>query len=147
MIVLAASVVVPVGGCHEQVREGLAERARKVRVGDGAHDGVTMGPLISAKHKEKVVGYIERGVQEGAEIVVDGREGAPEGDEGGNRSGSGLAASSQYEHLPQSAAGSSRAACSMGCARAQRICIAQMKVDPVELSTVPCLEVWYHACA
>ncbi len=71
---LAASVVVPVGGCHDEVRQGLIERAKAIRIGDGAQDGVTMGPLISAGHKEKVVGYIETGVEEGAELVVDGRE-------------------------------------------------------------------------
>ena len=71
---LAASIVVPVGGCHDEVREGLAKRARAIRIGDGMNDGVDMGPLISAGHKDRVVGYIEKGVEEGAELVVDGRE-------------------------------------------------------------------------
>ncbi len=70
---LAASVVVPIGGCGRAVREGLVERMKRVRLGDGAKDGVTMGPLISAPHRERVLGYIERGVAEGAELVVDGR--------------------------------------------------------------------------
>ncbi|MEM7305323.1 MAG: CoA-acylating methylmalonate-semialdehyde dehydrogenase [Planctomycetota bacterium] len=71
---LAASVVVPVGGCHDEVRDGLIERARRIRVGDGAEQGVEMGPLISARHKDKVVGYIEEGVREGANLLVDGRQ-------------------------------------------------------------------------
>ncbi len=46
-------------------------------------EGVTMGPVISAKHKERVLAYIEKGIQEGAELLVDGRnfkvEGYPKG--------------------------------------------------------------------
>ncbi len=71
---LAASVVVPVGDAHGRLREGLLAKMREVRVGNGESEGVTMGPLISAPHKEKVVGFIERGVAEGAELVVDGRQ-------------------------------------------------------------------------
>lgn len=71
---LAASIVVPVGGCHEEVRKGLAERARALVIGDGSTEGVTMGPLISAGHRDRVVGYIQKGVDEGAELVVDGRQ-------------------------------------------------------------------------
>jgi malonate-semialdehyde dehydrogenase (acetylating)/methylmalonate-semialdehyde dehydrogenase len=76
---LAASVVVPVGDCHEEVRAGLAERARAAVVGNGADEGVTMGPLISAPHKERVLGYIEQGASEGADLVVDGRATQPDG--------------------------------------------------------------------
>ena len=77
---LAASVIVPVGDCHDQVREGLLGRMAGIQVGDGAEPGVTMGPLISAGHKEKVVSYIERGVAEGAELVADGRDVQADGD-------------------------------------------------------------------
>ena len=78
---LAASVVVPVGGCHREVREALVQRARSIVVGDGSKAGVTMGPVITQAHKKKVLGYIESGVQEGAELVVDGRD--VEADENG----------------------------------------------------------------
>jgi malonate-semialdehyde dehydrogenase (acetylating)/methylmalonate-semialdehyde dehydrogenase len=71
---LAGSVVLAVGGCRDRVRDGLAERARKLAVGDGAKPGTEMGPLISAPHREKVKGYIEQGVKEGADLVVDGRK-------------------------------------------------------------------------
>jgi malonate-semialdehyde dehydrogenase (acetylating)/methylmalonate-semialdehyde dehydrogenase len=71
---LAASVVLTVGEAHDRVRAGLIERMSQLVVGDGSNPGVTMGPLISAAHKERVVGYIESGKQEGAELVVDGRE-------------------------------------------------------------------------
>ncbi|HMB69892.1 MAG TPA: CoA-acylating methylmalonate-semialdehyde dehydrogenase, partial [bacterium] len=71
---LAGSVVLAVGGCREQVRDGLAERARKLAVGDGAKPDTGMGPLISQPHREKVKGYIAKGVEEGADLIVDGRE-------------------------------------------------------------------------
>jgi len=75
---LAGAVVLAVGDSHAKLREGLAQHARDMIVGDGAKKGTQMGPVISAPHKEKVAGFIAKGVEEGAELVVDGREGAPE---------------------------------------------------------------------
>ncbi len=71
---LAGSIVLAVGDSHAWLREGLARRAREVVVGDGSQPGVTMGPVISAAHLDKVRGYLEQGVAEGAELVVDGRQ-------------------------------------------------------------------------
>lgn len=76
---LAGSVVLAVGDSHAKLREGLAQRARDLKVGDGSKEGTQMGPVISAPHKEKVEGYIEKGVSEGAELLVDGRKDAPDG--------------------------------------------------------------------
>jgi len=70
---LAGSVLVPVGEAHREARERLADSVRSLRVGDGAEPGVSMGPVISAKHRERVVGYIEKGVAEGAKLLLDGR--------------------------------------------------------------------------
>ena len=70
---LAGSVVLAVGDTHSWLREGLAEKAKAVVVGDGMQDGVTMGPVISEAHLEKVTGYVEKGVEQGADLVVDGR--------------------------------------------------------------------------
>ena len=70
---LAGSVLVPVGSVHAQARERLAASARALRVGDGAEAGVAMGPVISARHRERVLAYIETGIAEGASLVVDGR--------------------------------------------------------------------------
>ena len=72
---LAGSVLVPVGGIHGQTRDRLVESARAVKVGDGTTPGVRMGPLISAGHRERVLGYIDRGVAEGARLALDGRTG------------------------------------------------------------------------
>jgi len=71
---LAGSVLVPVGSAHAEARDRLAASARSLRVGDGMEPGVSMGPLISAKHRDRVLGYIETGVAEGARLVVDGRK-------------------------------------------------------------------------
>jgi malonate-semialdehyde dehydrogenase (acetylating)/methylmalonate-semialdehyde dehydrogenase len=70
---LAGSVLVPVGKAHGEARERLAESARSLRVGNGMDPDVGMGPVISGKHREKVLGYIDKGVSEGAELVLDGR--------------------------------------------------------------------------
>jgi malonate-semialdehyde dehydrogenase (acetylating)/methylmalonate-semialdehyde dehydrogenase len=71
---LAGSIVLAVDDSHAWLREGLAEKTRAVVVGDGTEKGVTMGPVISAPHLEKVRGYVDKGVEEGADLVVDGRE-------------------------------------------------------------------------
>jgi len=73
---LAGSVVLAVGESHARVRDGLRERIASIRLGDGSKDGVTMGPVISARHRDRVVSYIDKGVEEGAELVVDGRAAA-----------------------------------------------------------------------
>ena len=70
---LAGSVLVPVGDAHAETRDRLVEAAKSLTVGDGAQPGVRMGPVISAKHRERVLGYIEKGVAEGAKLLVDGR--------------------------------------------------------------------------
>ena len=70
---LAGSVLVPVGSAHAEARDRLEASAKALKVGDGAQPGVGMGPVISAAHREKVLGYIEKGIAEGARLVLDGR--------------------------------------------------------------------------
>jgi len=70
---LAGSMLVPVGDAHVESRDRLVASAQALRVGDGTEPGVTMGPVISAGHKERVLGYIGKGVAEGAKLLVDGR--------------------------------------------------------------------------
>ena len=71
---LAGSMLVPVGGIHEEARDRMVESARALKVGDGLQPGVTMGPVISAKHRDRVRDYIAKGVAEGAKLLVDGRQ-------------------------------------------------------------------------
>jgi malonate-semialdehyde dehydrogenase (acetylating)/methylmalonate-semialdehyde dehydrogenase len=70
---LATSIVVGVGPAYGKLKERLVEAAKKIKVGYGMDAGVTMGPVISAKHKERVLGYIDKGVREGAKLLLDGR--------------------------------------------------------------------------
>ena len=70
---LANSVVLAVGDAYEAMRAKLVEEAKKIRVGDGAEPGVTMGPVITSAHRQKVLGYIEKGISEGATLALDGR--------------------------------------------------------------------------
>jgi len=70
---LAGSVLLPVGPVHAEARDRLLASARALRVGDGSEAGVGMGPVISSGHRERVLGYIEKGIAEGAKLVLDGR--------------------------------------------------------------------------
>ncbi|WP_297368082.1 CoA-acylating methylmalonate-semialdehyde dehydrogenase [Acidocella sp.] len=81
---MAISVAVTVGN---EVADALVERLgaalAKLKVGPGTEPGAEMGPLISKPHFEKVRGYIDAGVAEGARLVVDGRGLRVAGYEGG----------------------------------------------------------------
>jgi malonate-semialdehyde dehydrogenase (acetylating) / methylmalonate-semialdehyde dehydrogenase len=75
---MAVSVVVAVGGAGEPLVEAIKERLPKIRVGDGMEPGVEMGPLITREHRDKVASYLESGAEQGAKVVADGRDGAPD---------------------------------------------------------------------
>lgn len=71
---MAMPVVVAVGGgTADALRERLVAAIRRLRVGAPADPGADYGPLVSAEHRKRVLQYIELGVCEGAELVVDGR--------------------------------------------------------------------------
>jgi malonate-semialdehyde dehydrogenase (acetylating)/methylmalonate-semialdehyde dehydrogenase len=70
---LAGSVLVPVGEAHAEARDRLVASAKSLKVGDGLQPGVTMGPVISGTHRDRVKSYIDKGVKEGARLVLDGR--------------------------------------------------------------------------
>ena len=63
---------------YDQVISGLVEAAGKARIGPGLDPSTQMGPLISAEQEQRVRGYIEKGKDEGAELVTGG--GGPDGD-------------------------------------------------------------------
>jgi malonate-semialdehyde dehydrogenase (acetylating)/methylmalonate-semialdehyde dehydrogenase len=71
---MAISAVVAVGPAGDPLVEAIAERARKLPVGPGTRKGVEMGPVITAQHRERIRGFVEAGVAEGAKLVVDGRK-------------------------------------------------------------------------
>ena len=80
---MAISVAVAVGDIADPLIERLAARARELRVAPGTTEGAEMGPLVTAEHRDRVRGYVDLGVQEGATLVVDGRGLRIEGHEGG----------------------------------------------------------------
>ena len=70
---LAGSVVVTAGKAYEPVRDRLLSAAKDLRLGYGLDTGVTMGPVVSARHKERVLSYVEAGRKDGATLLLDGR--------------------------------------------------------------------------
>ncbi len=70
---LAGSVLVAVGEVAEPLLERLVDKARRLTVGDAVEPQTGMGPLVTADHRKRVVGYIETGVAEGAKPLCDGR--------------------------------------------------------------------------
>ncbi|PWV73786.1 CoA-acylating methylmalonate-semialdehyde dehydrogenase [Halomonas sp. A11-A] len=71
---MAISVAVLVGDVADQVVPRLAERARALKVKDGMQLDAEMGPIVTRQAHERITGYIAKGVEEGAELVVDGRD-------------------------------------------------------------------------
>jgi malonate-semialdehyde dehydrogenase (acetylating)/methylmalonate-semialdehyde dehydrogenase len=70
---MAISAVVAVGEAADPLVAALAERARGLKIGPGLGDKMDMGPLVTRAHRDKVKGYVDAGVAEGAMLVVDGR--------------------------------------------------------------------------
>ncbi len=72
---MAISVAVVVGSCADDLIARVIERAKKLNVGAGDAPNVDMGPLVTGVHRDKVAGYIDAGVREGAALLLDGRQG------------------------------------------------------------------------
>jgi malonate-semialdehyde dehydrogenase (acetylating) / methylmalonate-semialdehyde dehydrogenase len=77
---MAGSVVVTVGDAHDRLMPALREASEALRVGDGLEDSTDVGPVVSAAARDRIRGWIDRGVQEGATLAVDGREPAVQGE-------------------------------------------------------------------
>ncbi len=69
---MAISVGVAVGDIADELVAKLSERAKTLKIGNGTTDP-DMGPLVTRQHLEKVAGYVDLGVEEGADLIVDGR--------------------------------------------------------------------------
>ncbi|SFS36972.1 CoA-acylating methylmalonate-semialdehyde dehydrogenase [Brevundimonas viscosa] len=81
---MALPVVVPVGQkTADELRERLVAEIPKLKVGVSTDADAHYGPVVNAAHKARVEGWIEKGVQEGAELVVDGRGFKLQGHENG----------------------------------------------------------------
>ncbi|HAV46543.1 MAG TPA: methylmalonate-semialdehyde dehydrogenase (CoA acylating), partial [Halomonas sp.] len=71
---MAISVAVLVGDVADKVVPMLTERAKALKVKDGMQLDAEMGPIVTRQAHQRITGYIEKGVAEGAQLIVDGRE-------------------------------------------------------------------------
>ena len=71
---MAQSVAVAVGNIGDKLVQNLKIKVENLKVGPGMDKNSQMGPLVTKEHLKKVKGYVDIGVQEGAELVVDGRD-------------------------------------------------------------------------
>jgi malonate-semialdehyde dehydrogenase (acetylating)/methylmalonate-semialdehyde dehydrogenase len=71
---MAISVVVAVGDVADPFIDAVKERMPKIKVGPGLEEGNEMGPLITREHRDKVASYVAGAKDEGAKVVVDGRD-------------------------------------------------------------------------
>ena len=70
---MALPVVVAQEGIHDKLVESLVANAKALKIGCAYEKTSQLGPVISTKHKERVLGWIEKGIQEGAKLILDGR--------------------------------------------------------------------------
>jgi malonate-semialdehyde dehydrogenase (acetylating)/methylmalonate-semialdehyde dehydrogenase len=70
---MAGSVVVTVGEAHDRLMPSLVEATAKLSVGDGVDESIDVGPVVSCAARDRITGWIERAVDEGATLAVDGR--------------------------------------------------------------------------
>tara|TARA_Y100001970_G_scaffold234553_1_gene293012 strand:+ start:1717 stop:3210 length:1494 start_codon:yes stop_codon:yes gene_type:complete len=71
---MAQSVVVAVGNISDKLVKSLTKKVESLKVGPGMDKKSEMGPLVTKEHLEKVKGYVDLGVKEGAKLLVDGRK-------------------------------------------------------------------------
>jgi malonate-semialdehyde dehydrogenase (acetylating) / methylmalonate-semialdehyde dehydrogenase len=76
---MAISALVAVDVIADELIEKIKDRMGKLRTGDGTR-GSDMGPLVTGAHRDKVTSYLDAGVEAGAELVVDGRDGEYDAD-------------------------------------------------------------------
>jgi malonate-semialdehyde dehydrogenase (acetylating) / methylmalonate-semialdehyde dehydrogenase len=71
---MAVSVVVAVGDCADPLVEAIRAKAAAIRIGPGTDPSSEMGPVVTAQARDRVVDYVQRGSDAGAQLVLDGRE-------------------------------------------------------------------------
>jgi malonate-semialdehyde dehydrogenase (acetylating)/methylmalonate-semialdehyde dehydrogenase len=71
---MACSVVTVEEGIAEEFLAKLKERTASIKMGNGLDDGVLLGPVIREENRKRTINYIEKGIEEGATVVCDGRE-------------------------------------------------------------------------
>jgi malonate-semialdehyde dehydrogenase (acetylating)/methylmalonate-semialdehyde dehydrogenase len=76
---MAISAVVAVGDAGDRLMDELVPMLKKLRIGPAGDETADMGPLVTAEHLAKVRSYVDLGIEEGADLVVDGRDAKVEG--------------------------------------------------------------------
>jgi malonate-semialdehyde dehydrogenase (acetylating)/methylmalonate-semialdehyde dehydrogenase len=71
---MAQSVAVAVGNIGDELVSKISKKVESLKVGPGLDKTSEMGPLVTKEHLEKVKGYVDLGIKEGAQLVVDGRD-------------------------------------------------------------------------
>jgi malonate-semialdehyde dehydrogenase (acetylating)/methylmalonate-semialdehyde dehydrogenase len=79
-----SSVAIPIGKIQKPFMDLLKEKASLIKVGESLDPQSEMGPLITKEHKQKVLSYIDKGIKEGADLEMDGRNISLQGFENGN---------------------------------------------------------------
>ena len=80
---MAISVAVLVGAAADAIMPLLIKRAKALKIGDGMDDSIEMGPIVTGAARQRIAGYIEKGVAEGARLLLDGRNHVVKGYEEG----------------------------------------------------------------
>jgi malonate-semialdehyde dehydrogenase (acetylating)/methylmalonate-semialdehyde dehydrogenase len=75
---MACAVVTVEEDVADEFIAKLSEKAVDVKIGNGLDDGIFLGPVIREDNRKRTLNYIEKGIEEGAKLVCDGRENAPE---------------------------------------------------------------------
>jgi malonate-semialdehyde dehydrogenase (acetylating)/methylmalonate-semialdehyde dehydrogenase len=80
---LSGALVLAMGEVYEPLKARLVEAASRLKIGDGLDEAIQVGPVVSRKALDRILGYVEKGLKEGAELILDGRgvqvEGYPDG--------------------------------------------------------------------
>jgi len=71
---LSGSILMPVGDMADKIIPAFKAAAEKLIIGDGLAETTGMGAVISQAHKERILGYIETGIEENADLILDGRD-------------------------------------------------------------------------
>lgn len=71
---MAAAVVAVEEGVYDTFKEKLVQASKEIVIGNGLEDNVFLGPVIREENKERTIDYVNKGIEEGADIVLDGRE-------------------------------------------------------------------------
>ncbi|HEU0235027.1 MAG TPA: CoA-acylating methylmalonate-semialdehyde dehydrogenase [Candidatus Limnocylindrales bacterium] len=71
---MAISVIVAVGDVADPLVDAIRQRLPRIQVGPGSDSSAEMGPLVTREHRDKVASYLEKGKEQGADVVTDGRD-------------------------------------------------------------------------